>query len=419
VRGAAPLVVLLLLACGAPRGGDAEEQADAACDASPGPPLPGVAVALNAYFLQEEAARALRRGEASAPVVDEVLAKARALGVTVVRTNGFNDDPAKAGDSAIQVAPLAYDEVALRGLDLVLARAAAHGVRLVLPLGNFWSDYGGTRQYVAWAGLPAPRDGDPRFFSEPSIVDHYREHVRRLLERRSAADGLRYAEHPAVLAWELLNEPRGEPDDASGAAVRAWVDELGALVKRLAPGHLVGTGEEGLEAGGPPSAFWALAAPGWLFASGTSFRRNVASPWVDYGSAHLFPESWGIGPGLTAAVGARWIAEHARAAREVGKPLLVGELGLRNDGAFGLAERGGLYRAWLRCAARAGAAAAPWLFANDARPDGWDPHTFHLRDGTLPADPVNRYADVVLEAAGGGVRAACDARRPCPAPPPE
>ena len=53
----------------------------------------------------------------------------------------------------MQVAPGVYDEVALRGLDLVLARAHVHGVRLVLPLANRWDAYGGQRQYVAWAGL--------------------------------------------------------------------------------------------------------------------------------------------------------------------------------------------------------------------------------------------------------------------------
>ena len=39
------------------------------------------------------------------------------------------------------------------------------------------------------------------------------------------------------------------------------------------------------------------------------------------------------------------------------------------------------------------------MFANDARPDAWDEFTFYYRDGTVPADPRNRYADLVVEAA--------------------
>jgi mannan endo-1,4-beta-mannosidase len=42
---------------------------------------------------------------------------------------------------------------------------------------------------------------------------------------------------------------------------------------------------------------------------------------------------------------------------------------------------------------------ALWMFANDSRPDSWDAHTFYFRDGTVPEDPANRYADLVIEAA--------------------
>lgn len=92
-------------------------------------------------------------------MLEEVLAKASALGVRALRTNGHNDALSKVGDTAIQVAPLEYDEVALVGLDWVLSRARFHGVRLVLTLGNYWDAYGGARQYVEWAGLPGPWKG--------------------------------------------------------------------------------------------------------------------------------------------------------------------------------------------------------------------------------------------------------------------
>ena len=373
----------VLLACG-DAALDLEAEASS-CDPLPTLPFAGETgpiVALNAYYLQEEAARAVRRGEPSSAVVEEVFREAAALGVRAIRTNAFNDDPAKAGDSAMQVAPLVYDEIALRGLDLVLARARAHGVRLVLPLGNHWDAYGGARQYVAWAGLPVPRTGDPRFYSAPEVVDHYRAHVIALLSRVNTLDGIRYGEHPAVLAWELLNEPRGNGLDDAGLAMRAWVDDLAAVVKALAPGHLVGTGEEGFEE------------------PGSSFALDTASPWVDYASVHLYPEAWGIDPGDVAAFGAAWIAGHAHVARALGKPLLLGEFGLRRDGGFPLVVRRAIYRGWLTCARRGGlAAAAPWLFVNDARPASWDPLSFAWFDGTDPADPRNQYVDLVAEAA--------------------
>jgi mannan endo-1,4-beta-mannosidase len=282
----------------------------------------------------------------------------------------------------------------------VLAQASAHGLRLILPLGNSWDDYGGARQYVAWAGLPAPLEGDARFFTDARVVSMYREHVGRLLDRVNTFDGIRYGDHPAVLAWEILNEPRGDGLDPEGRQMRAWVDEIAAHVKRLAPAHLVGTGEEGLDPTDHATrAFWGRFSP-WMFRSGSSFALNAASPWVDYASVHVFPESWGVPRPWLAAAGARWIDDHARVARALGKPLVVGEFGLPSDGALTLEERRAVYAGWFRCARAAGTAlAAPWMLANDARPAEWDPHAFYWRSGTDPADAGNLYADLVRDAA--------------------
>ena len=399
------LVLLLLTSCGE----DGLEELEARASGCPVQPVvrlgeaPSTAVLLNAYYLQEEATRDLRQGRAESPALEETLAKAAALGAWGLRTSGFNDAPDKRGDSTIQLAPGVYDETSLRGLDLVLARARHHGVRLVLTLGNYWDAYGGTRQYVAWAGLPSPQEGDPRFFTERAVITHFKQHVTHLLSRVNTVDGIRYGEHPAVLGWELLNEPRGVGLDRQGVAMRAWVDEVAAVVKAQAPGHLVGTGEEGLDVSreGYDGGFWREASGAWLFEASASFRRNTASPFIDFGSAHFYPELWGLPSEATAEAGVHWISEHTALARELGKPMFLGEFGLRNLGEFPLEERRAIYRGWLRCAWRAGTGGiAPWMFSYDARPDTWDDFTFYFRDGTLPDNPSNRYADLVIEAAG-------------------
>lgn len=399
------LLLTALTACGGDEPLEQLEEDAADCPLLPAVPLgsaPSTSVLLNAYYLQDEAAREIRGGRGESPVVEETLAKASALGAWGVRTLGFNDDPSKRGVSTIQVAPGVYDETSLQALDLVLTRAAHHGVKLVLPLGNFWNAYGGARQYVTWAGLPDPKEGDPRFFTHRGVIGLYTQYITTLLSRVNTLDGIRYGEHPAVLGWELLNEPRGVGLDRRGEAMRAWVDELSGVVQALAPGKLVGTGEEGFDTSfeGYDEGAWRSASGSSLFEASTSFRQNTASPLIGFGSAHFYPEAWGLRPEAMARSGARWISEHAALAGQLGKPLFLGEFGLSNQGVFSLEERRALYRGWLRCAWRAGVGGiAPWMFAYDARPDAWDDFTFYFRDGTAPEDPSNRYADLVIEAA--------------------
>jgi mannan endo-1,4-beta-mannosidase len=178
------------------------------------------------------------------------------------------------------------------------------------------------------------------------------------------------------------------------------MDEIGAHIKSISRAKLVGTGEEGFESSyqGYDERFWRYAGPK-LFEDAGHFQKNLESPYIDFGSIHFFPESWNIPTEQIASAGARWLNEHARAASRVGKPVVLGEFGLRNDGAFTLSERRAMYSGWLTCAHRTGlAAVAPWVFAYDARPE-WDRHTFYFRDGTEPDDPQNRYVDIIIRAA--------------------
>ena len=156
--------------------------------------------------------------------------------------------------------------------------------------------------------------------------------------------------------------------------------ELAALVKSLAPGHLVGTGEEGLDL--------------------ELLVRNASSPDVDYASAHLYPEGPGVLGPLAALAGADFLATRLHAARAVRKPLVLGEFGLRNAGPLSLDERRAVYRGWLACMRRGGGAAAGvWMLAHDDRPDEWDDYQFKWWNGTAPADPANAYVDVLRDAA--------------------
>lgn len=73
--------------------------------------------------------------------MEETLGKSVALGARAVRTWASNDDPAKAGDTAIQVAKLTYDETALRGLDTAGAAVASPWLFAYDARPDHWDDY--------------------------------------------------------------------------------------------------------------------------------------------------------------------------------------------------------------------------------------------------------------------------------------
>ena len=358
-------------------------------------------VGVNAYYLHEEATRELRGDPRARGRLDEVLARAAALGATVVRTWAFNDHPAH--DTVIQRAPLSYDTEALEGLDRVIAAAGAAGLRLVLPLGNYWADYGGIPQYLRWHDRPP--DQPQLFFTDPAVRAHYAAHVARIVGRTNTVTGVPYREDPTILAWELLNEPRGTGLDDGGAALSAWVEEMAAVVRRADPNHLVGTGEEGFDAAGNVDArTWRRFGARQVVSpqGGSDFLANTAA--VDFASVHVYPHAWGVPAGRAADAGARWIEEHARLAASIGRPLVVGEFGLpsaelgRGTGKRGWTEpeRRAIYDRWLGTAGAhpAVAGALSWVLMHDGRSDSWGAYAWTWSSGHPVEMPHARYAEL-------------------------
>jgi mannan endo-1,4-beta-mannosidase len=321
---------------------------------------------LNAFYLQEEAARGRLE------IVDETLGKCAKMGATVVRTWAFNDDPNK-HDSGIQRGRLVYSEAGLGGVDRVLERARAHGLQLILPLIDYWSAYGGVQQWLRWNGVADAVEGDARFFSDPRLRAHYAAHVERLLGRLNPLTGVRWGDDPTVLAWELMNEPRGEP-----ALLADWAAFAARAVRAVAT-QRISAGDEGeLE----------------------TFERLLGCPEIDLASCHFYPEKCGVAPEQLEDSGVEFLERRAELARRARRPLVLGEFGLCNAG-LPLGERRRIYRRWLAAAQKVDlAGAGPWGFSHDSRPAEWDEFTFYWRDGTQPADLGNSYVDLMVEAAG-------------------
>lgn len=264
--------------------------------------VPFYHVGTDCYYLMTTAADPALR-----PRVDEVLRDAASAGLRTVRAWAFNDGT---GDNALQTAPGVYDERVFSGLDYVVQECDSLGLRLVLPLVNNWVDYGGMDQYVAWSPTASTHDD---FYTDPSCRQWYRDFAAAVLAR--------YAGNPAILAWELANEPRCA-SDPSGDTLQGWIEEMSTYLKSLDPDHLVSTGSEGFFAG--TSGSW------WLDGSeGVDYLRNHAPAAVDFAVAHSWPDAWGLSDTQALELLAR---QADGAVQLLEKPFVLEEFGKPRDG---------------------------------------------------------------------------------------
>jgi len=231
------------------------------------------------------------------------------------------------------------NDAQFEGLDFALAEIAKRQMTAVLVLSNFWEWSGGI-QTIQWRATgryidmgdpahpwPAFADATAAAFANPQVVALYHLHVRALLARRNSVTGTRYADDPAIMAWQLANEPRPGGSDAAIAANReaylGWIAQTAATIRAIAPHQLVSLGQEGTQATNGDAALVAEA--------------HAA---VDYITAHIWPLNWswvkgddlaGTWPAGRRKVEA-YIAAHVAIAETLGKPLVIEEFGFPRDG---------------------------------------------------------------------------------------
>ncbi|HEY6816188.1 MAG TPA: mannanase, partial [Croceibacterium sp.] len=227
----------------------------------------------------------------------------------------------------------------LGGLDYALAEIGRRGMTAVVCLGNFWEWSGGfgtwlyrvTGQYMdrndpahPWPAYP---DATSAFYANDKAVALYHGHVRAIVSRTNTITGLRYADDPAIMSWQLANEPRPGGSDAGVARNReaylGWIDATAALIRSLDGNHLVSLGHEGTQG-----------------ANGSEDIVRRAHQNIDYLTAHIWPLNWGWVsgkdlPGTWEGGSAKvrdYLTTHERLASELGKPLLFEEFGFPRDG---------------------------------------------------------------------------------------
>jgi mannan endo-1,4-beta-mannosidase len=312
-------------------------------------PFPVVGV--NSYFL------AYCSDESRATV----LGAAKQMGANVIRAWAFlNVDNRSPGSTAFQY--LDNGEITIDGgpnglerLDALIAAAEQQGLRLILPLVNYWKDFGGMPLYLQWLGISG---GAEQFYIVPAARTAYEKWVQAVLTRRNTRTGRLYSDEPAVMAWELANEPRCEVQGGRDIFLD-WVGSMSRFVKDLDSNHLLALGDEGFLLHAD------TGDPLYNGSHGVDGEAVLGFGEIDFGTYHFYPSAMGHPNDF----GETWINDHVASAARANKPAVMEEYGLGLSNTLTAAGRNQWYERWLGSVQQAqGAGDLLWMIGG-TQPD--------------------------------------------------
>jgi mannan endo-1,4-beta-mannosidase len=175
----------------------------------------------------------------------------------------------------------AFEPWGVDAVDRVVRAAERHNQMVILALAdgaNYCDD-----------------DGHDAAFYAGGYRGSYLDWVRTVVPR--------YRDSTAIAAWEIMNEPKGASSDP---VMKAFFDETAALIKSLAPNHLVSTGAQA------------------EYVDGTRDYAYVHSgPNIDLGSLHEYDYHTSNGE-----IVSNHFAPTIAAMNSINKPMYIGESGV-------------------------------------------------------------------------------------------
>jgi len=236
---------------------------------------------------------------------------------------------------ALQMEKGIFDTAVLRGLDILLTEMGKRNMKAVIFFSNNWEWSGGFLQYLRWndkitdslfrahMDWNTMQDVISRFYSCTPCKEDYRKQVELVLGRINSINGIPYKSDPAIMAWELANEPRPMRPEAN-EAYRGWIVSTTAYIKTIDKNHLVTLGHEG-EIGTQSMELY------------EAIHRDSQ---IDYLTIHIWPRNWGWykRDALKEAIPdviqktKEYMEKHISLAQKLKRPLVIEEFGLPRDG---------------------------------------------------------------------------------------
>lgn len=263
----------------------------------------------------------------------------KAIGVTNLRILTGPDagsDLANPAKPYLQTAPGVLNDTILQGLDFAIAELEKRGMHAVIYLNNAWDWSGGFGFYLKECGYgDSPNTNEEGgynryvnycadFAREPRALEMYYNYIKSIISRTNSVTGRAYKDEPAIMAWQLCNEPRPFAKENKEAFAK-WISEAAAIIKSIDPNHLVSTGSEGYIGCELDSDL---------------YEQIHADKNIDYLTIHIWPVNWGWAKRsdpdsdivYACEESGMYISEHVDIANKLNKPLVIEEFGFSRKG---------------------------------------------------------------------------------------
>ena len=275
-----------------------------------------------------------------------------------------------------------FDPNFLKGMDALLVELGKRKMTAIIYLSNNWNWSGGFLQYLKWnrlipdsafnTDIPWGELGEytSKFYDCEKCKAEYLNQVKYIVSHTNSINHKKYSEEPAIMAWEIANEPRPMAYRAVNS-YKKFIRSTSDYIKKLDPNHLITTGTEGYMSTGSIS----------LYKEINGYKN------INYLTIHIWPKNWSWFKGKDVAGGMdsvnsktlTYLDVHRKIAHELDKPLVIEEFGLPRDGHSFDIDSPTTYRdiyyntifsEWLKSKRTNGDLAGVnfWAFGGNARP---------------------------------------------------
>lgn len=231
----------------------------------------------------------------------------------------------------LQTAPGVLNDTLLAGLDYTITELEKRNMHAVIYLNNAWDWSGGYGFYLKECGYgDSPNanveggydryvDYCAQFSRSEEAQQLYYRFIEQIVSRKNSITGRYYKDEPAIMSWQLCNEPRPFARD-NKEQFAGWIEKAAAIIKSIDSNHLVSTGSEGI-----------IGCEG----DKELCERIHNNPNIDYLTIHIWPANWGWTPRLAPDSGIgnacqksiEYIEKHIAMAQKINKPIVIEEFG--------------------------------------------------------------------------------------------